>query len=233
MIQRARDSLIAYLRRAFLTGLLVVIPSAISLGLCWFFFRWVDQRLVQLLRRLVGEPPPGAGFLLAAVLVVAIGVFAQNFLGRRIVDLYEAILHRVPVVNQVFPAVRQVSELVLSERASAFQKVVLVEYPRKNSYCLGFLTADAPPSLAAQTPHGRLLSVFVPTTPNPTSGFLLLLPESEVQVLEMTPEEGIKLIVSGGLLHPDGELHPPAAPKDEGEERPQGADLAPVLPAPV
>lgn len=233
MIQQARDNLAAFLRRAFLTGLLVVIPSAISLGLCWIFFRWVDERLVQLIRVLIGEPPAGAGFLLASVLVVTIGVFAQNFFGRRIVEFYEAVLHRVPVVNQVFPAVRQVAELVLSEKASAFQKVVLVEYPRKNSYCIGFLTADAPQALAARTPHAKLLSVFVPTTPNPTSGFLLLLPEAEVQVLDMTPEEGIKLIVSGGLLHPESPLAA-APPKDEDEvEERSTPALAPPLPTTV
>jgi uncharacterized membrane protein len=230
MIQKARDDFAAFLRRAFLTGLLVVIPSAISLGLCWFFFRWVDHRLVELLRLLVGEPPAGAGFLLAAALVVTIGVFAQNFFGRRIVELYEAILHRVPVVNQVFPAVRQVAELVLSEKASAFQKVVLIEYPRANSYCIGFLTADAPTALAERTPHGKLLSVFVPTTPNPTSGFLLLLPEAEVQVLDMTPEEGIKLIVSGGLLHPGADLPAPGPATDVEEEERPDAELEPVLP---
>ena len=234
MIQKARDDLAAFVRRAFFTGLLVVIPSAISLGLCWIFFRWVDERLVELIR-LVVEPPPGAGFLLAVVLVVAIGVFAQNFFGRRIVEVYEAILHRVPVVNQVFPAVRQVAELVLSEKASAFQKVVLIEYPRKHSYCIGFLTADAPRALSERTPHRKLLSVFVPTTPNPTSGFLLLLPEAAVQVLDMTPEQGIKLIVSGGLLHPDASLPVGSSEQEDPqdvEERP-GAAIAPPVPTPV
>lgn len=236
MIQRARDNLADFLRRAFLTGLLVVIPSALSLGLCWVFFRWVDQRLVELLRLLVGEPPAGAGFLLAAALVVGIGAFAQNFFGRRVVELYESLLHRVPVVNQVFPAIRQVAELVLSEKASAFQKVVLIEYPRKDAYCIGFLTADAPRALTRSTPHEKLLSVFVPTTPNPTSGFLLLLPSRDVKVLDMSPEEGIKLIVSGGLLHPDavpvsGLVS--SAPAAEVAEAPGASEAPPVTPVPA
>jgi uncharacterized membrane protein len=190
------------LRRSFLTGLLVIVPSLLSFWLCYAFFNWIDVRLLKLLRGLPVEPMRGTGFVLGLGLVIGIGSFANNFVGRRVVDLYEWVLHKLPVVNQLFPAIRQVAGLVFTEQRTAFEKVVLVEYPRRDSWVLGFLTAEAPGVLQQATGEEKLLSIFVPTTPNPTSGFLLMLPERDVRMLEMSPEEGVKLIISGGLLKP-------------------------------
>lgn len=212
MFQRAHAGLMSFLRRSFLTGLLVIVPSLLSFWLCYAFFDWIDDRLIGLLHGLPIEPARGTGFVLGLGLVVAVGSFANNFLGRRVVALYEWVLHKLPVVNQVFPALRQVAGLVFTEQRTAFEKVVLVEYPRRDCWVLGFLTAEAPAVVTGLTPHEKLLSLFIPTTPNPTSGFLLMVPERDVRFLEMSPEEGVKLIISGGLLTPD-QLGEEAAPK--------------------
>jgi len=203
MIRNAHASLAAFLRRSFLTGLLVLVPSILTFWICYAAFDWVDDRLINLLHGLPIEPYRGTGFVLGFAAVLGIGAFANNFLGKRIVDFYEAVLHRLPLVNQLFPALRQVSGLIFREDRTAFEKVVLIEYPRKDCYVLGFLSEAAPSVLSQRAGHERLLSVFVPTTPNPTSGFLLLIPEPEVMVLDMTPEQGLKMIVSGGLIKPE------------------------------
>lgn len=203
MITHARDNLLAFLRRSFFTGLLVVLPSCVSLYLCWLGFDAIDRALRWTMQGLPVEPMRGTGFVLGAVGVITIGALAQNFLGKRVVDLYHWLFEQLPVVSHLQGALRKIMELVLSDDARAFQEVVLIEYPRPGSYALAFLAAPTPARIAAKTPFPELVSVFVPTTPNPTSGFLLMLPREEVQVLDIPPEEGLKLIVSGGLLVPE------------------------------
>lgn len=221
MIQRAQASLMQFLRRSFLTGLLVLMPSVLTFGLCYTFFDWIDRLLILLLAGLPIEPIRGTGFVLGLMIVVAVGSFARNLVGARVLEFYEKLLHNLPIVNQLFPALRQVSSLIFTEHRTAFEKVVLIEYPRRGTYVIGFLAAATPQQIAVRTPHQTLLSIFIPTTPNPTSGFLLLVPEADVQVLDMTPEDGLKLIISGGLLAPEdrapeapAEVTVPAAPGD-------------------
>lgn len=213
LIARTRASLAAFLRRNFLTGLLVLVPSVLSLWFCWVGFHWFDQLFARAIGYLHLERavPQGVGFLVGAGLVLAVGAFANNFVGQRVVALYEAILEAVPILNRLFPALRQISRLVFAEQRQVFDKVVLVEYPKADSWAVGFLAAKAPAVLAAATPHDDLLSIFVPTTPNPTSGFLLLVPPHKVQVLDMSPEDAFKLVFSGGLLAPEGSPIAPAA----------------------
>ncbi len=220
------------LRRSFLTGLLVVVPSGLTFWLCWTGFRWIDAGLIYLLRGLPLEPIPGMGFVLGFALVLGLGAFANNFLGRRIVSFYENVLHRVPVVNWLFPALQQIAALVFTEDRTAFEKVVLVEYPRKGMYVLGFWADEAPQMITRTTGHTKLLSIFIPTTPNPTSGFLVLVPEEDVTVLAISPDVGLKLIISGGLLKPEELLEQAMAPGDssssdaggKGKDIPQASE---------
>ncbi len=217
MIADTRRNVAAILRRAFFTGLLVILPSGLSVWLCWVGFNWIDANFVRFLRYLDLEPIRGAGFLFGLALVLGVGAFANNILGRRIVEFYENVLERLPIVNQLFPAFRQIAQLMLSEDRRAFDRVVLIEYPKDDCFVIGFLAAQAPGEIAQKTGHAKVFSVFVPTTPNPTSGFLLMVPEERIWVLEMTPDDGIKLVFSGGLLVP--------TPKDAGAKR-----LTEVLP---
>ena len=203
MFEKAQLGLMSFLRRSFLTGLLVIVPSLLSFWLCYAFFDWIDMRLLGLLRGFPIEPIRGTGFVLGLGLVVGVGSFANNFLGRRVVELYEWVLHKVPVVNQVFPALRQVAGLVFTEQRTAFDQVVMVEYPRRDCWVLGFLTSTAPRACSRTAQGEDLLSIFIPTTPNPTSGFLLMVPRRDVRFMDMSPEDGVKLIISGGLLKPE------------------------------
>lgn len=202
MFGRTRHTLTQFLRRSFLTGLLVLVPSVLTLWLCWAGFNLIDQALAGLLRAARFEPFRGLGFILGFLGVLGVGAFANNFVGRKVVSLYETILHRLPVINQLFPAIRRISELVFTDQRNVFEKVVLVEYPRRGSYVIGFLAAETPRVISDAAGAGEMVSIFIPTTPNPTSGFLLLLPRDDVKVLGMTPEQGLKLVMSGGLLAP-------------------------------
>lgn len=200
-----------HLRRNFFSGLLVLVPSGITFWVLWTAFAWIDLRVAKLWKGLPIEAPPGAGFFLGAVLVMAIGALANHYLGKRLIDWYEKVLLHLPVINQVFPALRQISGLLFTEERQVFQKVVLVEYPRKGTHVLGFLAAKTPSHISRHVSDQPLVSVFIPTTPNPTSGFLLFVPEEEIQVLPMSPDEGLKLIISGGILVGDD---PPAPPTE-------------------
>ncbi len=214
---RVRDSLVA--------GIIVVAPLAIVF---WIFNRIVLEvdgvlgLVPQSIRELTWTPPwapaqirwletPGLGFVLTLLFVLLIGSMARGFVGRKVVAWVEATLREVPLLGTVYFAVRQLLEQVFSDRAQSFEKVVLVEFPRRGVYCLGFVTARAWPGVetAVGTP---LISVFVPTTPNPTSGFFVMFPEHDVEVLDMTVEEAFKALMSSGIVQPErgGALGTPA-----------------------
>ena len=151
---------------------------------------------------------PGLGFVLTILVILLIGALARGFVGRRVVNLVEDTLRAVPLLGTVYFAVRQLLEQVFSDRAQSFQKVVLVEFPRRGAYCLGFVTARGWPGVEDAV-GAALISVFVPTTPNPTSGFFVMFPEADVRVLDMTVEEAFKALMSSGIVQPTrgGELH--------------------------
>ncbi len=214
---RVRDSLVA--------GIIVVAPLAIVF---WIFNRIVLEvdgvlgLVPQSIRELTWTPPwapaqirvletPGLGFVLTILVVLLIGSVARGFVGRKVVTWVEATLREVPLLGTVYFAVRQLLEQVFSDRAQSFQKVVLVEFPRKGVYCLGFVTARAWPGVEDAV-GAPLISVFVPTTPNPTSGFFVMFPEHEVKVLDMTVEEAFKALMSSGIVQPErgGDLGTPA-----------------------
>ena len=142
------------------------------------------------------------GFLVSLLLIVFVGALARGVLGRRIVGRITRWVQQVPFLGTLYSAVRQLLESVFSSRAQNFQRVVMVEFPRKGVYCLGFLTAQGWPGANAAA-GVSLLSVFVPTTPNPTSGFFVMFPEDEVIFLEMTVEEAFKAIMSSGIVLPE------------------------------
>jgi uncharacterized membrane protein len=191
--------MVKFLQRHFLTGLLAITPLAITGWILWQFYLLISGRMRPLLNRIpaVSEAYPEfvltvmglVGFVLAIILV---GMFTRNIIGVAFFRLVERVLTQIPVVKSVFTAVKQIAEVLLQDKRQAFKRVALFEYPRRGLYSVGFVTKD--------DPGHDLVAVFLPTTPNPTSGYMLMVPRKELVELEIPVEEAIKLIVSGGSI---------------------------------
>jgi uncharacterized membrane protein len=202
--------LIKHLRKYFFTGLLVLLPLVITIKLLLWGFAKTDAILGDLiyhyLHRYVGIQVRISGLGVIALLLVIIltGIFARNYLGKKLISAGEKFLGRIPLLNTIYNSTKQITEgLALSQSdKGAFRKVVLVEYPRRGVYSPGFLTGEAFDEVAEKTGL-RLLSIFVPTSPNPTTGYLVFVPEEQVIFLEMSVEEGFKLLLSVGVIVPD------------------------------
>jgi uncharacterized membrane protein len=193
-------------RANIITGLIVLAPTLITLYLLVLVFVQVDGILGGVVERLVGVPIPGLGFLLASLLVLSAGALATNLIGQRIIGAAEKFIERIPIVGSIYVATRQIRDVILLKNKAIFEKVVLVEYPRLGIYSVGFVTKDGLKEVEEKIGQ-KVLSVFIPTTPNPTSGFLLLIPEEEVVFLNISTEDALKLIISGGLVTPaNGDL---------------------------
>lgn len=197
----------SWLRAAFFTGLLVIIPPAFSLLVLYWMWGFVDALVIwalpsslsqSLLVRLGGS---AFGILAVLSLVVLAGAAAQTFIGSRARRFYERLLVKLPLVGRVFTWIQQISEMVFTDKREVFSKVALVEYPRKGLWTLAFLSSPASDEMRRKSQH-ELVSLFVPTTPNPTSGFLIMIPVSELILLDLAPEEALKIILSGGIISP-------------------------------
>jgi Uncharacterized conserved protein len=197
------------IRRWFFAGLLVWIPLGATLLVVRFLFGLLDSSLLLVPPHL--RPPiPGIGVVISIVLVLATGAFAANFLGRRVLTWAEGWLNRLPLVRSVYGGMKKITETLFSGASSSFRKVVLIEYPRPGMYSVGFLAAPAPRQTSERV--GRpCVTVFVPTTPNPTSGFIVQLPEDEVVTLDMSVEQGMHYIISIGLIAPESVSGVPGA----------------------
>jgi uncharacterized membrane protein len=189
-----------FLRKNFITGLLVVVPVAVTVLVLQWLLGWIDGILGNFERDLIGHYYPGLGILTLLLLILFIGMISANYIGNRVFDAWDRVMRRLPLVRGIYTTVRQMMETFSTEQH--FHGVGLVEYPRKGSFSIGFITGHVNDD--AMGLEGKHLSVFVPTTPNPTAGFLLILPEQEVRQLNMTVEQGMKYIVSLGLV-PIGE----------------------------
>ena len=194
------------IKRYFLTGLLIWVPLAITAWVLSLIVNSMDQSLLLLPRAihpqtLFGFNIPGAGVILTLVIILLTGLLATNFIGQRLVIWWEKLLARIPVVNSIYHSVKQVSDTLFSSSGNAFRKALLVQYPRAGSWTIAFLTGK-PGGDVLNHLKGDYVSVYVPTTPNPTSGFFLMLPRSEVIELEMDVNEALKYIVSMGVVAP-------------------------------
>lgn len=198
-----------YLRRIFITGLLASIPLVVTLALLSWVFTKLDRISPTLTKALIEMglplPPgyriPGLGIVVTIVLVFCIGFFTTTFIGRRIVEWAEDLFDKIPLVRTIYGGVKQIVEAVASQQAQTFRQVVMVEYPRQGLYSLGFVTCESKGEVQ-DADERHLINVFIPTTPNPTSGMLIVVPQEDIIHLTMTVEEGIKLIMSGGILTP-------------------------------
>ena len=215
----------AALRKWLLAGLLVLVPLIITL----WVLDWVVSTLDQTLRilpgswqpdQLFGFHVPGLGVIFALVVVLSIGALASNIIGNRLVNWWHALLHRIPVVRSIYSGVKQISDTLFSEKGNAFRKAVLVQWPHAGMWTIGFQTgvpngevlqalqAQPRPQPGASGEHDSFLSVFVPTTPNPTGGYFIMVRQRDCVELQMTVDEALTYIVSMGVIVPGGPKNP-------------------------
>lgn len=193
-------------RRYFVAGLLFWVPIVVTILVISFLVDLLDRSMLLVPLRyrpetLFGFAVPGLGVLLAVVVVFITGVVVANLLGRRLIQFWEAMLSRIPFVRSIYSTAKQVMETVVSGNGKSFREVVMVEYPRKGLWSLAFVTGDALVA-AKEAAHDDLINIFVPTTPNPTSGFFLMVSEKDVIHLDLPVDDGLKLILSAGVLLP-------------------------------
>jgi uncharacterized membrane protein len=213
----ARLSLGARLRGYFFAGLLVAAPIGITFYIAWLFISFVDARVKPLI------PPkynpetylpfslPGIGLIVAIGFLILMGALAAGVVGRGLEQFGKSVLARMPVVRSIYGAVKQIFETVLAQQSTSFREVVLFEYPRRGIWALGFITGTTRGEPQTVAMGEEVVNVFMPTTPNPTSGFIFMLPRSEIHPLSMTVEEGLKMVVSGGIITP-----PDRRPPEDG-----------------
>lgn len=192
------------LRAYFLTGILVTAPLSITIYIAWMFIDMMDRQIMPMIPAPFNPRQwgiPGVGLLLTVVSLTLIGALAAGVLGRIWLRFSEAVMARTPVLRSIYSAVKQLFETFLAQKSQAFREVALIEYPRRDIWTLAFITGPTIRQVGCHVDHD-LINVFVPTTPNPTSGFLLFLPRKDVRILDMTVEEGLKLVISGGIVAP-------------------------------
>ncbi|MBR1605125.1 MAG: DUF502 domain-containing protein [Alphaproteobacteria bacterium] len=200
----------AKIRAYFFTGILVTAPVAMTFYLAYKLIAWVDILVGKML------PPkflpdtylpftiPGLGFVILVGLLILIGMFATGFLGKFFLKLGEWIVYKLPFISSVYSLIKQVFSTFLSNKNNAFNKVVMLEYPRRGLWILGLVSTATEGEIKEKLPE-EMLNVFIPTTPNPTSGFLIFVPKSEVIEMDMSVEEAIKFVISGGIVNPEEE----------------------------
>ncbi|MEO3430261.1 DUF502 domain-containing protein [Pelagibius sp. CAU 1746] len=202
-----RPGFILRLRNYFFAGILVTAPVAITAWLAWEFVSFVDGKVTPYIPQQWNPETylpfsiPGLGVVIVVLGLIMIGFLTAGFVGRSLIHAGERLLARMPVIRSLYSAVKQILETVFKEQSKAFRDVILLEYPRKNCWAVGFITGPAESGIQELTPDDTV-NVFLPTTPNPTSGFLLFLPRKETQILSMSVEEGLKMVVSGGIVTP-------------------------------
>lgn len=192
------------LRRYLLAGLVVWLPILITIGVLRFIIDLLDNTLALIPRyyqpeQLIGHHIPGLGVILSLVILLITGIIATNYLGQRLVAWGESILSRIPLVRSIYKTVKQVINAVLSTNSEAFRKVVIIEYPRKGLWSIAFQTGSANTKINDKT-KDEMISVFIPTTPNPTSGFLMMISKRDVVELDMSIDEALKFIISLGVM---------------------------------
>ncbi|KTD11014.1 transmembrane protein [Legionella gratiana] len=194
------------LRRYLLAGLVVWLPILITIGVLRFIIDLLDNTLALIPKvyqpeQLIGHHIPGLGVILSLVILLVTGVIATNYFGQRLVAWGESILSKIPLVRSIYKTVKQVIHAVVSTNSEAFRKVVIIEYPRKGLWSIAFQTGTANSQINDKI-QDTLISVFIPTTPNPTSGFLMMIPKRDVVELDMSIDEALKFIISLGVMPP-------------------------------
>ena len=233
-----RRGLFARLRDSFLTGLVVIAPVGLTIWLIWTVVGWIDGWVLpfvpqayhpdRLIQTLLGLDPSmqinvkGLGVVIFLIFTVIVGWLAKGIIGRSFIRFAESLVERTPVVRTIYSGIKQISETIFAQSERSFEQACLIEYPRRGIWAIGFVSTTAKGEISKRSdPSGEMLSIFVPTTPNPTSGFLLFFPAHDVIMLDMTVEDAAKLVISAGLVYPPERLRegvPPALPGTPVEE---------------
>ena len=207
-LKRPSNFLLAYMRRWFLAGLLITVPAIFTFYAIWLVVNVIDDQVAKLLppylfpQYYIDFPLPGFGLIISVVIIMIIGAITTGIIGRGLVRFSERLVESIPVIRSIYGAVKQIMETVMKSQSDAFREVVLIEYPRKEVWVIGFVTGSTRGEVQNISAE-NLINVFVPTTPNPTSGFLLFLPREDVIVLDMGVEAAVKMVVSGGIVTPE------------------------------
>ncbi len=222
-VQREKSSIFVRLRNYFIAGMLVTAPIAITLFVTLWFLNLIDSRVRNILSFNDPYDPsyavPGFGLIVAVFFFTGVGWLTRNYMGQLLLRMSEYVLAKMPIVRTIYSALKQITETVMTTKNRAFRDVVMLEYPRKGIYCLAFLTGATAGEVEELTDEDTV-NVFLPTTPNPTSGFLLFVPRKDIKILDMTVEEGIKMIVSAGIITPDYNKKVAARKKTLEENKP-------------
>ena len=195
------------IRSWFLTGILVITPLLLTIYVAWAFITFVDNLVVPLVpynyrpSNYLPFSIPGLGLIIVFIFTTFVGLLATGLFGRTLIRIWENILNRMPVVRSVYSAIKQILETVMATQSDAFRQAVLVQYPRKDIWAIGFVTGSTKGEVGKRVDK-KMVNVFMPTTPNPTSGFLLFFPEEDLIFLNMSVEDALKLVVSGGMVVP-------------------------------
>jgi uncharacterized membrane protein len=195
------------LRKWFFAGLLVLVPLAITIWLLDWAIGLLDKTLLLLPKAwhpdsVLPVHIPGFGVILTLAVLLFVGAIVSNFLGKRLIGWWDALLGRIPVVRSIYSSVKQVSDTLFSENGNAFRQAVLVQWPREGAWTIGFVTGSPAPGTLADLPTQDFVSVYIPTTPNPTSGYMMMFKKSEVKDLSMSVDEALKYVVSMGVVAP-------------------------------
>lgn len=216
---KKRGTLIGGLRNSFLTGLVVIAPIGLTVWLFWTLVGWVDNFVLPFIpdiyqpenvfKRIFGEDTAinirGVGVVVFLLFTVLVGWIAKGVIGRSMLRYAEGLVEQLPVVRSVYNGLKQLAETVFAQSETSFEKACLVEYPRRGIWAVAFVSTTTKGEVDAKIPRDEpLISVFLPTTPNPTSGFLLFVPKEDVILLDMKVEDAAKLVISAGLVYPNG-----------------------------
>ena len=200
-------SILSNFRRFFLTGLLVTAPIIITIYVTWLVITFIDVKVANLLpeyldfRKALPFQIPGLGLVIVIFVITLIGAITPGLIGRNLLKLGEMILFKTPVIRTVYSSIKQIMETVMSTNSKSFKEVVLVEYPRKKIWVIGFVTGETKGEVQTLNDE-TLINVFIPTTPNPTSGFLLFVPKKDLIYMKMKVEDAVKMVISGGIVTP-------------------------------
>ena len=200
-------SFFSKIRSYFLTGVVVTAPLGLTFYVAILFIGFIDSKVRGIIPSkyhydtLLPFDIPGIGLIIVFILLTFIGFLTAGFVGRFIIRLGEKVIDRLPIIRSIYGALKQIFESVLNSSSKSFREVVLIEYPRKGIWAIGFITGNTKGEVQSKR-STEMVNVFLPTTPNPTSGFLLFLPKKDVDILNMTIEEGIKMVISGGIVTP-------------------------------
>jgi uncharacterized membrane protein len=225
---RRRRGFFSSIRASFLTGLVVIVPIAVTIWLVWTVVGWIDGWVIPLIptayrpEQYIGINLRGVGVIIFLIFTVIVGWMAKGLIGRSLIAWAEGLVDRMPVVRSVYNGLKQIAETVFAQTETSFDKACLIQYPRPGLWAIAFISTSAKGELARKIGAERdIVSVFMPTTPNPTSGFLLYVPRADVIELDMSVEDAAKLIISAGLVYPAGTEGPAI------QTTPVGPGLAP------